>query len=438
MNINIKKVSATILLSVFCLILGLSAFALSSAKKATTQSKEEQKLSIEIWTFFDMNTPDDYYVSYWQQLAKKYGYDITVKTYSTQQIKDKLKIAAAGRQLPDIYLVWGGTYPDYLFDAGLALPVQDYLDSSTLKFKESYIQPYKDGNNYIIPCLPEAYGVTYANTKLLTQLGLSIPTTWEELLEFVQDVNTYNQVHGTNYAAIELGNKDAWLGELLYDTIAYRLDSASYQALAGGTITSQVDQTFEKAASYIQTLKEMQAFPEDFMEMGETEAVSDFISDGALLFPHQSTIVYYLMKNMGQENLSVCPFPACSSQGNNQILDINHTLTPGLCISSNCQYPDEAASLCLEFAQYINQSNVTQYGYLNMTTTSYDLPKQLPTPVEQMRDLIYGAEETCAYLYALLPSDQANALRSTTRNLYSDHLDMKQFLSEAKKYYTLD
>ncbi|SDB06610.1 ABC transporter substrate-binding protein [Eubacterium oxidoreducens] len=428
-----KRIVSAVIIAIIAIALAIFAYLMPYNDDSISSKQDTEQKTIEIWTFFDMNTPDDYYVDYWQELAQKYNININVKTYSTQQIKDKLKIAAAGRQLPDIYLVWGGTYPDYLFDASLATPIQGYLSDCDVHFLDSYTKPYTDGNNYIIPCLPEAYGVTYANTALLDKLGLSMPTTWEELLKFVDDVNTYNQQHGTDYAAIELGNKDAWLGELLYYTIANSLNPQDYTDLLQGN-ASITDETFSKAASYIKELEKAGAFGDDFMEIGETEAVADFIEGNALLFPHQSTIVYYLMSNMGEDNLSVSSFPACSSDATGHILDINHTLRPGLCISSTCDDADLAASLCLDFALQVNESNVTQYGYFNMTSEDYQLPDALPEPVASMRELVYGADQISAYLYAILPSDNANSLRSLTRNLYAGSYDTNTFLQKASAF----
>ena len=83
--------------------------------------------------FFDKNVPGAYYVFLWDTLAEKYGYDINVKSYSTEQLKDKLKVALICNELPDIFLVWGGSYPGYLFDAGACMPVDDYISQAPLR-----------------------------------------------------------------------------------------------------------------------------------------------------------------------------------------------------------------------------------------------------------------------------------------------------------------
>lgn len=401
-------------------------------------SKEADAVSFEIWTFFDMNTPDSYYVTLWEELARKNKCNITINTYSSQRIKDKLKIAAAGKALPDIFLVWGGTYPDYLFDSGSCIPVQDYLKDSGISFRSSYIRKYKDGNNYIIPCLPEAYGVTYANENLLQEMHLTIPKNWKELVRFVKKVNQYNEAHDTDYAAIELGDKDDWLGELLYCNAVNSIDPQAFDKLRSGKISFQ-DEVFQEAADKVKKLIDLQAFPENYLDIGEVEAVSDFADGRAVLFPHQSTIVYYLQKNMGENAFSVHGFPSFRTKerkdANSCIIDINHTLTPGLCISSSCKNQDAAAHLCLQFAKKVNHDNVSEYGYLNMTESEIKMPENISAPVRQMRSLVFHAKKYTPLWYAVLPSDQAEEWRELTKKFFAGEYGTDEFLKLGEKYF---
>ena len=175
----------------------------NAAQKNTTEDTKNQtdsgeKVSLSVWAFFDENTPGTYYVDLWEELAEEYGYDIELKTYSTEQIKDKLKIVLVCDELPDVFAVWGGNYPNFLFDANACVPVEQYLENADFQFKDSYVEPYKDGHNYIIPCLVEAYAVTYCNQNLLREMDLTMPQNWQELLDMVEQVNEYNQTHGTS------------------------------------------------------------------------------------------------------------------------------------------------------------------------------------------------------------------------------------------------
>ncbi len=393
---------------------------------------------LEVWAFFDENTPDSYYVDLWQELGEEQGCSIEIKTYSTQQIKDKLKISLACGELPDMFVVWGGNYPDFLFDAGACLPVEDYLEQADFQFLDPYVQPYTDGHNYIIPCLVEAYAVTYYNRSLMDTIGLTVPDTWDELVELVEKVNQYNTEHGTDYAAIELGDKDDWLGELLYTMIVNRIDPYAWDKLASGALYFS-DEVFSEAADKLLELKSMGAFPDNFLETGEVEAVQNFVNGKAVLFPHQSTIVYYLLKEMGEDAFTMKQFPCCSETYDEDyasyMMDINHTLTPGLCINADTEYKDEAAALCLAFTEKVNELNVTEYDYLDIVKDSGLTPSSdSPIPVKQLHQMIDQARKFTPLWYAVLDQEDGDNWRNLTKKLLGGAVDRETFLREAGQY----
>jgi raffinose/stachyose/melibiose transport system substrate-binding protein len=434
MGLNGKKIVSIFVLLVF--LCGMYAGCAKNEKELESRETVSEA-ELEVWTFFDINTPDSYYVDLWDTLAEQYGVSIDVKTYSTEQIKDKLRIALACNELPDIFLVWGGNYPNYLFDAGACIPVQDAMEASDVVFLDSYTKPYTDGNNYIIPCLVEAYAVTYYNSELMEKMNLQEPHTWDELLELIEKVNDYNDENGTDYAAIELGEKDSWLGELLYCMIVNRIDPYAYDRLKSGEIDFS-DPVFTDAAEKIRSLVEMGAFPADYMETGEVESVENFINGEAVLFPHQSTIVYYLMQNMGEDDFGMIQFPDCGEEFDeayaSYMMDINHTLTPGLCVSSRSEYQEEALELCMEFAKQVNQVNVTEYGYLNMTEETLDPPDNLPSPVQEFRDMIDSANKFTAYWYAELEPESGDSWRNLTKKLFAGERNVEDFIREGSDY----
>ncbi|MBQ8663541.1 MAG: extracellular solute-binding protein [Eubacterium sp.] len=430
----LKRLVSVLFVIIF--LLSLCAGCQTSNDQIQTLEKKEN-VQLDIWVFFDMNEPGNHYVDLWDELAEKYGYDVNVKFYSTEQIKGKLRVALVCKEMPDIFLVWGGTYPDYLIDAGECIPVQEYLQASDIDYKESYVMPYKDGNNYIIPCLVEAYAVTYYNQELIDKMELTVPTTWDELLQLVQDVNDYNISHATRYAAINLGEKDAWLGELLYCMIVNRMDPYAYDKLKSGEIAFS-DPIFIEAANRVRQLVDSHAFPSGFMEIGEVEAVENFIDGEAVLFPHQSTIVYYLLENMSEGSFHTMQFPSCNDEYNDiystYMMDINHTLTPGLCVSSRSEYPEEAVKICLDFAKTVNEINVSEYGYLNITNDEIAVPEDLEEPIVEFRQMIEEAEKMTAYWYAELPQEAANNWRNLTKKLYAGEVDVETFIQEGEQY----
>ncbi len=439
-----RRIRSVILLAVLCLCLTVcgcsgngNVFAFWQNHNEVDDSDTEDKIKLSVWAFFDENTPGTYYVDLWQELEEEFGYDIELKTYSTEQIKDKLKIALVCDELPDVFVVWGGNYPNFLFDANACVPVEQYLENADFQFKDSYVEPYKDGHNYIIPCLVEAYAVTYCNQNLLREMDLTMPQNWQELLDMVEQVNEYNQTHGTSYAALELGDKDLWLAELLYTVLVNCEDPYAQEKLAAGTIDFS-DPIFRQAAEKLMQLVDMGAFSDKFLETGEVEAVQNFAEGKAVLLPHQSTIVFHLMDEMGKDALSVEQFPGYiqkPADAEKYMVNINHTLTPGLCISSDSQYQNEAAQLCLEFAKRVNERNVEQYDYLDMIQNSgLTAPENSPLAVQQFHMQIDQSERYTPLWYAVMEEDDGDNWRNLIKKLLGKAITVDEFVESAQQY----
>ena len=439
-----RRIRSVILLAVLCLCLTVcgcsgngNALAFWQNHNEVDDSDTEDKIKLSVWAFFDENTPGTYYVDLWQELEEEFGYDIELKTYSTEQIKDKLKIALVCDELPDVFVVWGGNYPNFLFDANACVPVEQYLENADFQFKDSYVEPYKDGHNYIIPCLVEAYAVTYCNQNLLREMDLTMPQNWQELLDMVEQVNEYNQTHGTSYAALELGDKDLWLAELLYTVLVNCEDPYAQEKLVAGTIDFS-DPIFRQAAEKLMQLVDMGAFSDKFLETGEVEAVQNFAEGKAVLLPHQSTIVFHLMDEMGKDALSVEQFPGYiqkPADAEKYMVNINHTLTPGLCISSDSQYQNEAAQLCLEFAKRVNERNVEQYDYLDMIQNSgLTAPENSPLAVQQFHMQIDQSERYTPLWYAVMEEDDGDNWRNLIKKLLGKAITVDEFVESAQQY----
>jgi raffinose/stachyose/melibiose transport system substrate-binding protein len=430
--------------SLIILVIGLVFFNIVGCTfkqiKPLETSLEVINPELEVWIFFDHNTPGTHYIDLWETLAKELGYTVNIKTFATEELKDKLRISLACGELPDIFAVWGGTFPDFLFNADACLPVQDYISNSGLKFKESYSVPYSDGNNYIIPCLVEAYAVTFCNNLLMEEIGVKEPKTWDELLDLVYSVNEYNKKYQTNYAAIELGDKDNWSGELLYNMIVNRIDPYALEKLRSGELDF-TDKVFLDAAYKVVELVDADAFSKGYLETGEVESIQNFIQNKSVLFPHQSTLIYHLMENMGEDSIDLIQWPDCDSNFNedykNYLIDINHTLTPGLCISSKTPYKDQAAEICLKFSQEVNKINVTQYGYIDfMESDNLTPPDDLPVPVKEFTSMVEDAKYLTSYWYAILPQNEANKWRNLTKRIFAKAITPEEFIEEGAQYLT--
>ena len=412
--------SVILLTAVLC-----AGCTLQSAQEESTGSGSD--IELEVWLCYDRNVPGSYYVFLWDDLGEAYGYDIEVKTYTRQEIKTKLKVAMACNELPDIFYVPGDSFAETVFSSGLCYPVQEYLEG--VPFRDEYVLPWEDGNNYVIPCAPSSCAVVYYDTELLEEMDLEIPETLDDLLELVWMVEAYNASNGTDYSTIELGMNDSWMGELLYCAAAQSLDADAYEAaVLGGT--KQSDDVLADAAVYIEKLIGMNAFPENFTEIEEAEAVKDFINHNAVLMVHQSSLVYHLTQNMGADGFSLGLFPGCGDEDNAVLLDLNGSYSSGLAVSIGSDYADEAAALCLEFSERINQTNVEDYHYLSYMTTAYDSTDYYSENVSTLNTLVQNAETISFFQASLIPQDDADKWNTTVKKFYAGEIEAQDMLQD--------
>ena len=108
---------------------------------------------------------------------------IEIQAESDQGVKDKLRVLAASKQLPDIYFSWAGDFSKKFVRGGLA---KDLTGDVTGAWKDSFVPAALDaytydGKLYGVPVTLDAKYMAY-NTKLFADNGVAVPTNLDELL----------------------------------------------------------------------------------------------------------------------------------------------------------------------------------------------------------------------------------------------------------------
>lgn len=125
---------------------------------------------------------------------------------SSDNVQEKLSTMFASGEMPDIILTGVGSGNRYdkateqaLGEQGLVLPLNDYLDTVSVGYKQAFeeidgLKEYittPDGNIYSLPNIDGSLHVQYnmklwINTQWLDNLGLDMPTTTEEFYEVMK------------------------------------------------------------------------------------------------------------------------------------------------------------------------------------------------------------------------------------------------------------
>lgn len=146
---------------------------------------------------------------------------------SFEDLQTTLQLALTGDDAPDVVQANNSRSGMGAFvEAGLLLPLDDYAAQYGWeeRFPESVraVASYSDdgrtfgeGNLYGLGQQGELVGVYYNKAKL-EELGIDVPTTWEEFLEAVSTASEAGEV------ALPFGNLDQWPGIHVYGAVMNR------------------------------------------------------------------------------------------------------------------------------------------------------------------------------------------------------------------------
>jgi raffinose/stachyose/melibiose transport system substrate-binding protein len=142
---------------------------------------------------------------------EKTGLDVNLTVADTSQFQTTIRTQLSSGTAPDVFTVWaGGGNPgaiDVLQGAGYLAdlsdrPWVDTVDEGTAETLQI------DGKTYGLPSKLDAVGAIY-NTGTLDELGLEVPTTYSELLDYCADVKDAGKV------AFALGIQTDWVTQLI-------------------------------------------------------------------------------------------------------------------------------------------------------------------------------------------------------------------------------
>ncbi|MBR2131928.1 MAG: extracellular solute-binding protein [Oscillospiraceae bacterium] len=112
--------------------------------------------------------------------------DLVVDVVSWNDIYTVVNTRIGNKQAPDILNI--DVFADYQAE-GLLLPAQDYVSAETYaKFYPSFLdQSVVDGTVWAVPDLASARAMYY-NKDILDEVGVEVPTTWDELMTVSQAI----------------------------------------------------------------------------------------------------------------------------------------------------------------------------------------------------------------------------------------------------------
>ena len=428
-----KKITQRIFAVLLCL--ALCGTLLSCASTGDEPSDDvvasAEEDTITIWTFFDRNMPGYYYLFKWDELEEKYGVSIDVKNYSSDDMENKLLLALATGELPDAFYTEGGTFVREFIDAGVCAQTDGYI--SEMNYTEGIVTEYDDGKSYVIPCMPKQYALVYYDITVLGELGLDIPETDKDLEQLIKRVEEYNEEEGTSLSAISLGEKDAYQGNLLLDIIITGENSGIFDHLFSDDPDVNA-KNFKKAMKKAQKLIDMGAFEENYLETGDSEAITNFIHHESAMLINSSDIMSHLIYNMG-EDFSVGLFPGIEKEdGSYTLVDLNYGLSAGFCINSSSEHMGVLGRLLADYSLEVNEENVRS-GYASIVSDCEAKSESFVESRMSFKRLVAGADELVLGGSAAVERSKKSSWRSLNKAFFAGTISFSAYLEACDELF---
>ncbi|WP_329286923.1 ABC transporter substrate-binding protein [Streptomyces sp. NBC_00691] len=187
--------------------------------------------------------------------------------------QSKLQTIISGKQAPDVFFNWGGGSIKPYVDAGLLMPLDDFI-SKNPRLKSDFLPSVfntavVDGKPYGVPMRGTQPVLLFSNEKVLKDAGVSAPRTWAELLTAVKALKA------KGVTPIALGGGDKWPTQMwfqyLYDRVA---GPELFQKAVGGDKDVWASEDSKKALGKLKELIDAGGFGTNYDSVKFTDGGS--------------------------------------------------------------------------------------------------------------------------------------------------------------------
>ena len=199
----------------------------SSAKTVGSAASSRPAGKITILVYGDsQNSVEKYAVAQYNKTAEGHKVKAVLNTIPGANYQTKLQTIMSTSSAPDVFFNWGGGSIEQFQKAGLLLPLNSFFKANP-KLKSSFLPSIlgaaKIGADYYgIPMRGTQPVVLFYNKSLLSQDGVSVPTTWNELLNDVKTLKSKGV-----QVPIALGGGDQWPTQMWYEYLYDRVAGPS-------------------------------------------------------------------------------------------------------------------------------------------------------------------------------------------------------------------
>ncbi|MFF7441511.1 extracellular solute-binding protein [Streptomyces sp. NPDC008122] len=187
--------------------------------------------------------------------------------------QSKLQTVISGKQAPDLFFNWGGGSIKPYVDAGLLMPLDDFIAKNPA-LKSNFLPSVfntavVDGKPYGVPMRGTQPVLLFSNKKALQKAGVTAPRTWAELL------TTVKTLKAKGVTPIALGGGDKWPTQMWFQYIYDRVAGPElFQKAVDGDKQVWASEDSKKALGMLKELIDAGAFGTNYDSVKFTDGGS--------------------------------------------------------------------------------------------------------------------------------------------------------------------
>lgn len=395
---------------------GLMLTSLGGVQMVSAADSAETELSVLV--MFDPVTGSHWKIDAFEEAAENLGYKVNVERVDDATYKTKIRVMLQANELPDLFYTWGGSYSTPFLEADALYPLETYIEESGYQLNEVYKQADEEGHIYTVPAgALETYSLFY-NKDVFEDLGMDVPTNWDELLAVVEACNE------AGIGAIGLGNKDRWEGDLFYNMLVVREDADAFAKAVSGE-GSFTDEAFLTAAEKLQTLVDMGAFQSGYMQATPSECTELLKAGRIAMYPTGS---WQLSVYKTEENLGCVVFPKTGEE-DPYLSCCGNAADAGIAVNANSENADAAAKLAVEYSKVLND-HLTEDGEQSYFETDVQPTAEQPEMMKQYVEDFNKLEKTQLWWYTYLDTAIGEPMRDLSHQQFAGKVDPEFFVKE--------
>lgn len=427
MKKRIKKLMAVLCAVTLTASMGSVCLAAEGEANGKVLSKEEalnpeEPIELTVW---NIATQADAYYSAWVEAVEEFektypNIQLNVETFENESYKTKVKTAAAGNELPDIFYSFQGGFSKTFADAGKIADLTPYYENFKDELPENTLTGVTYQDAVYGTGMAKQYTLLFYNKKMFDERGLEAPATWDEFKEICQ---TFVD---EGIAPLTISAKETWVLACLHDCLAVQTVGNEKAVNTLNKNGSSYDEDFLFAAEQIKELVDMGAFVEGASALTYLEANNLFLNGDAPMIVTLSGFNDPFLKTDHPDDFDVTAFPTVGDKA--KATDLVGGCADTLLVSADSEHVDQAAYAAFELSKMIGNAAYSQgIGYSAWTTAAKR--DDLMDYQKKIEEILDSATSFCLNWNCILEGDDATEYESLLEQLFIGDITPEDFVA---------